>query len=174
MCCLSRLPLFGYIEVKLNIIVDKIFEQGNFNCNEILEESYNELNRCLSLRRGPSDENKFISHTEDFVNDFYIGICLRELVTLWRHKILVLFKLLLLEKRILFYGSPVKPLCTIILSIISLHPQLINKGLCDNFDSNLILQPRDHHKENDDVCDERISDEVADTSQILIYLPSKC
>lgn len=63
------------------------------------------------------------------LNDFYIGLCLRELINLWKHKILVLFKLLLLEKRVLFYGSPVRPLCTTILSIISLHPHLLNKGL---------------------------------------------
>lgn len=52
----------------------------------------------------------------------------------WRHKILVLFKVLLLEKRILYYGSPVKPVCATILSVISLHPQLLNKGLCNEFE----------------------------------------
>ena len=63
------------------------------------------------------------------LNDFYIGLCLRELISIWKHKILVLFKLLLLEKRVLCYGTPVRPLCTTILSIISLHPHLLNKGL---------------------------------------------
>lgn len=52
----------------------------------------------------------------------------------WRHKILVLFKLILLEKRVLFFGSPVKPVCATILSLISLHPQLLNKGLCNEFE----------------------------------------
>ena len=101
--------MFGYIEVKLNIIVDKIFEQGDFNCEDFLKMCFIELTRCLSLRieKCPSNEI-FISSHEDFLNDFYIGMCLRELLTAWRHKILVLFKLLLLEKRILFYGSPGK------------------------------------------------------------------
>lgn len=135
LCCLSRLPLFGYIEVKLNIIVDKIFEHGNFDCDELLESSYNELNRCLSTRiqRNP-DDSVFISSSNDFINDFYIETCLRELIILWRHKILILFKVLLLEKRILYYGSPVKPVCATILSVISLHPQLLNKGLCSDFE----------------------------------------
>lgn len=138
-CCLLRIPLFGYVEVKLNIIVDKIFEQGDFNCTELLRESYNELNRCLSLRTEICASNEiFISSHDDFINDFYIGICLRELISLWRHKVLVLFKLFLLERRIVFYGSPTKPLCTTILSIISLHPHLLNKGLCNGFEPKML------------------------------------
>ncbi|KAL7045798.1 hypothetical protein ACKWTF_002338 [Chironomus riparius] len=118
-CCLTSIPLFGYIEVKLNLYVDKIFEQADFlKCEELLKESYIELNRCLSMRLETID-----------LNDFYIGLCLRELISIWKHKILVLFKLLLLEKRVLCYGTPVRPLCTTILSIISLHPHLLNKGL---------------------------------------------
>lgn len=118
--------------MKLNIVVDKIFEQGNFECNELLTDAYNELNRCLSMRlQNVSDDSNYISSSSDFINDFYIETCLRELIILWRHKILVLFKLLLIEKRVLFFGSPVKPVCATILSLISLHPQLLNKGLCN-------------------------------------------
>lgn len=80
-CCLSRLPLFGYIEVKIDIIVDKIFEQGNFNCEDLLKESYNELNRCLSLRvQNYLNDTSIMS--SDFINDFYIETCLRELIIL--------------------------------------------------------------------------------------------
>lgn len=49
----------------------------------------------------------------------------------WKHKILVFFKLFLLEKKILFFGTPVKPVCQCIISIISLHPELLNSGLCN-------------------------------------------
>jgi hypothetical protein len=69
--------------VRLNIIVDKIFEQGNFDCDELLEESYNELNRCLSLRiQLCPDDSTFVSNNSDFINDFYIETCLRELIIL--------------------------------------------------------------------------------------------
>lgn len=82
-CCLSRLPLFGYIEVKLNIIVDKIFEQGNFDCDELLKEAYIELNRCLAVRIQKSpDDKSLITNNSDFINDFYIETCLRELIVL--------------------------------------------------------------------------------------------
>lgn len=47
----------------------------------------------------------------------------------WRHKILILFKLMLLQKRIVCFGSPVRPTCSLILSILSLHPKLLEHGL---------------------------------------------
>lgn len=84
-CCLLRLPMFGYIEVKLNIIVDKIFEAGNFDCQDLLKETYYELSRCLTLRtqKFPND-SQFISSTtqQEFANDYYIETYLRELITL--------------------------------------------------------------------------------------------
>lgn len=47
----------------------------------------------------------------------------------WRHKFFLLFKLFLLEKRVIFFGSPVKPVCSLIIAITSLHPQLLTHGL---------------------------------------------
>lgn len=57
------------------------------------------------------------------------GLSARELVLQFRHKTLLLFKLLLLERRVVFYRSPVQPLCATILSLLSLHPGMIEKGL---------------------------------------------
>lgn len=70
----------------------------------------------------------------EFFHKSFLDFFWREKFFRWRHKILVLFKVLLLEKRILYYGSPVKPVCATILSVISLHPQLLNKGLCSDFE----------------------------------------
>lgn len=174
---MSRLPLFGYIEVKLNIIVDKIFEQGNFDCQELLKDSYNELNRCLTLRIQRAPENLMINeNSNEYINDYYIETCLRELIILWRHKILVLFKLLLLEKRVLFFGSPVKPVCVTIISLISLHPQLLNKGLCNDFDYKDSLtfpdEPIRIMDKHDKTPDSETSAETDSLKQITI-LPSK-
>jgi hypothetical protein len=99
---------------------------------------------------------------------------------LWRHKILVLFKLLLLEKRVLFFGSPVKPVCTMILSLISLHPQLLNKGLCNELPEPKELKFREN---SDDISpvksvksletpDTEKSDDLDSLKQITI-LPSE-
>ena len=57
------------------------------------------------------------------------GLSLREFILQFKHKSVLLFKLLLLEKRVIFFKSPVQQLCATILSILSLHPGLIEKGL---------------------------------------------
>jgi hypothetical protein len=174
--------------VKLNIIVDKIFENGNFDCDDLLEESFYELNRCLSLRiQRCYDDSEFITFNDDFINDFYIGTFLRELLTLWRHKILVLFKLFLLEKRVLFFGSPVKPICTTILSVLTLHPQVLNQGLCGYFNkpSNMTflppstdgdspkLPPLTQRHEDKTPDTESIRSEDADSLKQITILPSE-
>ncbi|KAF9196350.1 late secretory pathway protein avl9 [Haplosporangium sp. Z 11] len=55
---------------------------------------------------------------------------LRELVRKFKYKVLVLLKLLLLEKRVLFFGYPVETLCTYQYSLVSLIPGLL-KALQD-------------------------------------------
>jgi hypothetical protein len=59
----------------------------------------------------------------------FSGLSVRDLILQFRHKALILFKLLLLERRIVFYRSPVQPLCAAILSLLSLHPAMIERGL---------------------------------------------
>ena len=45
-----------------------------------------------------------------------------DVVRMYRHSILVLFKLLLLERKVLFYLSPVEALNNVMLGVISLFP----------------------------------------------------
>lgn len=138
--------------------MDKIFEQADFNKSEqLLKDCYHELNRCISMRLETID-----------INDFYIGFCLRELINQWKHKVLVLFKLFVLEKRVLFYGSPVKPLCTTILSIISLHP-LLSIG----FDNNLNYKqtrPEQAINDDNDECSENFSSNLNETRSHEVIL----
>lgn len=47
----------------------------------------------------------------------------------WRHKILILFKLILLQRKVVCFGSPVRPICSLILGILSLHPEMLDNGL---------------------------------------------
>jgi hypothetical protein len=56
------------------------------------------------------------------------GLSLRDLVLQFKHKALLLFKLLLLERRVLFFRSPVQQLCATILSLLSLHPGMLERG----------------------------------------------
>ena len=56
---------------------------------------------------------------------------------MFRHKLLVLFKLALLERRVLVQHSPVSELCSAVLALTSLLPEMVQRGL-----SRAALQPR--------------------------------
>ncbi|CAB3372827.1 Hypothetical predicted protein [Cloeon dipterum] len=115
-CVLSRLPLFGHIQVKMALITHAYFDEGDFSKVSLLEDTYKNLNSCLS---------------EDLLVSIQVfeGLSLREFILQFKHKAVLLFKLLLLEKRVIFFKSPVQQLCATILSILSLHPGMIEKGL---------------------------------------------
>ncbi|XP_036318747.1 late secretory pathway protein AVL9 homolog [Rhagoletis pomonella] len=114
---LARLPIYGYIEVKLALIADAFFEKGDFSCTEFLIKAYQQLNACLL-----DDE------TQRPLRNFHVGLSLREIVLHWRHKMLILFKLFLLQRRVVCFGSPVRGMCVLLLGIASLIPRLLEKG----------------------------------------------
>ncbi|RUP46808.1 hypothetical protein BC936DRAFT_146497, partial [Jimgerdemannia flammicorona] len=108
---LARQPIFGPIRAKLAVVTAAWFAQGDFTNTDILNGFYSSLNTVLA---GEIDDASL-----------YIGTSLRELVHKFKSKTLTLLKLLLLEKRILFYGYPVERLCTLQYSLISLIPGLL-------------------------------------------------
>lgn len=117
-CVLSTVPLYGHVQVKMALITHAYFEEGDFSKVSLLEDTYHNLNNCLS-------------QIEDFSNapQLFVGLSAREFILKFRHKALLLFKLLLLERKCVFYCSPVKPLCSTILTLLSLHPSMIETGL---------------------------------------------
>ncbi|KIW08622.1 hypothetical protein, variant [Verruconis gallopava] len=58
-------------------------------------------------------------------SDGFFGLGLRELIHEYKHQILVLFKCLLLQPKMLFFGTNCERLCMIQFSLISLIPGLI-------------------------------------------------
>lgn len=46
-CALAAVPLYGYIEVKLTLIAQAFFDQGDFSNTEIITKAYDQLNACL-------------------------------------------------------------------------------------------------------------------------------
>ncbi|XP_061179764.1 late secretory pathway protein AVL9 homolog [Saccostrea echinata] len=115
-CVLSRLPLYGLIQAKLELITHAYFKELDFSKVEVLEDTYKNLSLSLteSLRDG---------------SQVFLGMSVRDVVTQFRHKIVLLFKLILLERRVLFTGAPVQTLCNTILAILSLFPGMIENGL---------------------------------------------
>lgn len=115
-CVLSTLPLYGHIQVKMALITHAYFEEGDFSKVSLLEDTYHHLNSCMSSE-------------SQIPPQIFVGLSARDFILQFRHKVLLLFKLLLLEKRIVFYQSPVQPLCATILTLLSLYPGMIEHGL---------------------------------------------
>lgn len=138
-CVLSTLPLYGHIQVKMSLITHAYFEEGDFSKISLLHDTYHHLNACLSSIDNISTSPHlfvgsylFTTFYKSFItidNHFFTGLSAVELVTRFRHKVLLLFKLMLLENKVLFFYSPVRPLCSTILTLLSLHPGLIENGL---------------------------------------------
>jgi len=75
-------------------------------------------------------------------------------VFLFRHQVLILMKLLLLEKRILFRGASVGPLCSALLTLVSLIPLSVEYGLnesaCARTAKTLSIVPQFSYSEDGD------------------------
>lgn len=113
---LARQPVFGPIRDKLGLITRAFFAQRDFTSTAILVDFYASLQ--LSMRGAISETT------------FQMGTSLRELIHKFRNKTLVLLKLLLLQKKIMFFGYPVEALCTFQYSLVSPQGTHLRKPLC--------------------------------------------
>ncbi|KAJ8393699.1 hypothetical protein AAFF_G00057520 [Aldrovandia affinis] len=118
-CVLSRVPLYGLLQAKLQLITHAYFEEKDFSQISILKELYEHMNGSL---RGTALEGSQV----------YLGLSPRDLILHFRHKVLLLFKLILLEKKVLFYVSPVNRLVGALMTVLSLFPGMIEHGLADS------------------------------------------
>ncbi|KAJ8276890.1 hypothetical protein GJAV_G00069040 [Gymnothorax javanicus] len=118
-CVLSQVPLYGLLQAKLQLITHAYFEEKDFSQISILKELYDHMNG--SLRGTPLDGSQV-----------YLGLSPRDLILHFRHKVLILFKLILLEKKVLFYVSPVNRLVGALMTVLSLFPGMIEHGLADS------------------------------------------
>ncbi len=115
-CVLSRLPLYGQIQVKMSLITEAYFREGDFSRLDLIRQTYDNLNACLT------DD---LLHTQQL----YVGLSARQFVQRFRQRSLALFKLMLLERKVLFYQSPVRDLTGYFLTLLSLHPGMLEDGL---------------------------------------------
>ncbi|KAK9380678.1 transport protein Avl9-domain-containing protein [Kockiozyma suomiensis] len=107
----ARKPIFGPIREKLAVVTRAYFLQANFEDRTIIKNLYDNLVQLFHNGVGETD--------------LYNGMTLRELVHRFSWKTLVLFKALILEPRILFFGSNTELLCSSQFSLVSLIPGLI-------------------------------------------------
>lgn len=112
---LAKEPVFGPIREKLGIVTRAFFAQGDLADVDILVDFHSTLE--IGLQSG--------GMSEDRETVMYMGTSLRELVHKWRFKTLMLVKLLLLQRRVVFFGYPVEQLCNYQYSLVSLIPGLL-------------------------------------------------
>ncbi|XP_018321240.1 late secretory pathway protein AVL9 homolog isoform X2 [Agrilus planipennis] len=146
-CVLSKLPLYGYIEVKMTLITHAYFDEGDFSKVSLLEDTYRHLNSVLMHN--------------DLNLQIFVGLSARDFILHWKHKALLLFKLLLLERKVVFFRSPVQSLCSTILTLLSLHPLMIEKGL----DQSACVKPSRPMSPMPEFSDEDITPEVSPKKQ---------
>ncbi|OXB36127.1 cytoplasmic protein [Cryptococcus neoformans] len=104
-------PIFGPIRDRLGVVTRAYFAQRDFGETKLLEDFYTSLETSLEGKSG-----------EEAI---YMGTSLRELVHKFRHRTLVLLKMLMLQKRVMLFGYPVEKLCTYQYSLVSLIPGLL-------------------------------------------------
>ncbi|KAK2095818.1 late secretory pathway protein avl9 [Saguinus oedipus] len=140
-CVLSKLPLYGLLQAKLQLITHAYFEEKDFSQISILK-----------------------SQLSFFVN--IVGLSPRDLVLHFRHKVLILFKLILLEKKVLFYISPVNKLVGALMTVLSLFPGMIEHGLsdCSQYRPRKSMSEDGGLQENDPRADDFVSASTSDIS----------
>lgn len=135
---IARQPIFGQLKEKLSIITKSLFLQKNFTDKSILSILYENLVSLYSpdkelvkqqqqLQESEKLSNNFNGGINSILreNDFYVGLSLKEFIHSFRRNALVIFKSILLEKKILFFSKNIEKLCNVQLSLITLIPNLI-------------------------------------------------
>ncbi|KNE62992.1 hypothetical protein AMAG_08164 [Allomyces macrogynus ATCC 38327] len=107
---LSSEPLYGAIRDKLNAVTRHYFEQKDFTNKDVIMELYENLTA------------NYRSVTETVFNS---GLNLTEFINLHRGKALVLLKLMMLQKKVMFFSTNVDTLINTQYSLVSLMPNLM-------------------------------------------------
>ncbi|EME48143.1 hypothetical protein DOTSEDRAFT_21851 [Dothistroma septosporum NZE10] len=102
---------FSALREKLSAVTRAWFAQRDFRDVEILQRFQESLAKEDSRHEHESDQ--------------YFGLSLRELLHTFKWQILVLLKCLLLQQKILFFGSHCERICQVQFSLISLIPGLV-------------------------------------------------
>lgn len=132
-CILARQPVYSSLRLKLHSITSAYFEQKDFRRTQLLVNAFENLRKSYShgsllsqhkLLSSSSSPSKHVNLIDDERSKYLIGFSLGDLVLRYQHKILVLFKLLLLQKKSLFQLKPVSNLSNTIMALVSLLPDM--------------------------------------------------
>ena len=113
-CVLCKYPFYGSIEAKLNQVTQEYFKVKDFSEVSILHSALASLKITLHPSRLPRDS-------------LQVGLSQQTQILKFGHRLLQIFKALLLQKKVLLYGVPTNEVCRTILSIVSLFPQSLEQ-----------------------------------------------
>lgn len=140
-------PIFTKIKEKLSIITKSYFQQDNFDNVEILEHLFDNLNDGFKLVHDENDSisindpnNEYSkldeesrekllleSKNNEQEEEFFVNLNIKQTILKFKSNFLIIFKALLLEKKILIYSNNNLELLTQFQNnLISLIPNLIS------------------------------------------------
>lgn len=121
-CILCRKPIYSSLRVKLHSITSAYFGQKDFKKTQILKNAYE------SLRVSYTENIECVKNADliDHKSKYLMGLSLADLVLKYQHKILILFKLILLQKKCLYQIKPVSNLSNTIMTLVSLIPDIFS------------------------------------------------
>ncbi|BGO93778.1 hypothetical protein NBRC10512_004567 [Rhodotorula toruloides] len=143
---LASKPIFGALRDKLGVVTRSFFAQRDFNDKSILVDLFKSFDSAQldAARKGKARKEEggaeggeetsevpesptAAERAEEETGGMYMGTSLRELVHRFRFKTLMLLKLLVLQRRVMFYAAhtPVEQLCTFQYSLVTLIPALL-------------------------------------------------
>ena len=109
-CVLSKYPFFGVMEATLSQVTQAYFESKDFSEVAILHDALSSLNASFQGTKIPFDT-------------LLVGLSQQSLVLKFGHRLLQIFKALLLQKKVLVCGVPTNEVCRTVLCILSLFPK---------------------------------------------------
>ncbi|XP_038666349.1 late secretory pathway protein AVL9 homolog isoform X3 [Scyliorhinus canicula] len=130
-------PLYGLLQAKLQLITHAYFEEKDFSQISILKVCLHGTWFSISDTRDSNhsiSENlsSNLSNWKHFCTCGYPR-CMKERVIAGNSiQTIILFKLILLEKKVLFYLSPVNRLVGTLMTVLSLFPGMVEHGLADS------------------------------------------
>ncbi|KAI6240903.1 UDENN domain-containing protein [Aphelenchoides fujianensis] len=132
-CVLSTIPLFGTLKDKLELITQSYFEEKDFSKASPTEERQSLI---LFLVQVDVLKQMHSNLTDIFdgpsLDSIYMGVALEPLLRIFKHRILELIKLVLLERKIIFELHPTNVLSDVMIGLASLFPCLIESGLFES------------------------------------------
>lgn len=114
-------PIFTKIKEKLSIITKSYFLQESLNNTEVLDHLFDNLNSQFKL----VDNELHVDLEQE--EEYYVNLDLRSSILKFKTNFMIIFKALLLEKKILIYSTDnLESLAQFQNNLISLIPNLIN------------------------------------------------